>query len=389
MPLNDAFEHNGATILASEAPAPLGPPGSNVIAWVVTAPDKDDSIGFNSPFRVSNTQLAQKLDTTGSELGTAWHAVTEVLKKAAVAQYVIVVPEGATPAETEANIIGGIDPATGKRTGIAALVECAERPTLIAAPGFSHKKPVIDALAAMAKRLRARVVVDGTSTTTEALNTLLDSLGGEGSGHERVYLAESMPQIYSRAAKGDIYVAPSIMAMTAFASVEQWESPGNQSVAINGLSRVIEYNLLDKSTEGDLINKNGGSYFARTSMGGFSLIGNRAVTGKFISFVGLEDVIARKLEASAQSAMAKQMTANFWEQEVKKIDLFVQDLVAAQVIPGGSVYLHPTLNTVESYKNGTWYVVIDYGRYSPNEHTVFHLNSVDNIVNTFIEGVLQ
>lgn len=389
MPLNNAFEHNGATILASEAPAPLGPPGDAVVAWVVVAPDKDPAIGFNVPYRVANPADAQKLDTTLNELGTAWHAVSEVLKKAAVVQYVIVVEKGATDAVTEANIIGSVDPTTGRRKGIPALVDCPERPTLIAAPGYSGKKPVIDALAEVAKRLRCRVVADGTSTTTTAATAFSLTLGGEGSGHDRVYIAEGMPQIYSRKAKGNIFVAPSIVAMTAFVQAKAWESPGHKSVSITDVSRNIEYNLLDKNTEGNLLLKHGISFFGRTGQGGFSLIGNRSVTGKFISFVGLEDEICRKLEAAASSGAAKNMTANFWEQEVRKIDLFVQDLVAQQIIPGGRVYLHPTLNTVNSYKNGTWYVVIDYGRYSPNEHTVFHVNSVDSIVETFIEGVLQ
>lgn len=389
MPLNDAFEHNGISIIASEAPAPLGPPGDEIVAWVVVAPDKDVSIGYNIPYRVANTADAQKLDMTLDELGTGWHAVSEVLKKAAVVQYVIVVEKGLDDAATEANIIGSVDPATGRRKGIAALVDCPERPTLIAAPGYSGKKSVIDALAAVAKRLRARVVADGTSTSTAAATAFSLTLGGEGSGHERVYIAEGMPMIYSRKAKGNIYVAPSIVAMTAFVQGKAWESPGNKSVAIEDVSRNIEYNILDKNTEGNLLLKHGISFFGRTSQGGFSLIGNRSVTGKFISFVGLEDTICRKLEAGSQATKGKNMTANFWEQEVRKIDLFVQDLVAGEVIPGGRVYLHPTLNTVEAYKNGTWYVVIDYGRYSPNEHTVFHVNSVDSIVETFIEGVLQ
>ena len=47
------------------------------------------------------------------------------------------------------------------------------------------------------------------------------------------------------------------------------------------------------------------------------------------------------------------------------------------------MYLYPTLNTVERYKNGSWYIVIDYGRYSPNEHMIFHPNAVDRIVEEF------
>lgn len=388
MPVIDQFEHNGISIETHEPPPPMGPPGDNVVAWVVTAPDKHADVAFSVPFRVANTADAQYLDSTGNELGTGWHAASETLKKTSVPQYFIVVPEGADDAATMANIIGGIDPTTGRRTGIAALTECTERPTLIGAPGFSQNKAVIDALASMAKRLKCRAVIDGPSGSTQDAIDLSGLLGGEGTGHDRVYMVDPMPAIYSRKAQGNIYVPPSTIAMGAVAAVKPWESPGNQGVLIQDVARVIDYNILDKSTEGDLLNRNGVSYFARTSMGGFSLIGNRTVTGKFISFVGLEDAIARKLEAASQRAMSKQLTKSFMEQEIKKINLFMQDLVAAEIIPSGEVYLHPTLNTVERYKNGSWYIVIDYGRYSPNEHMIFHLNAVDRIVEEFIEEVL-
>ncbi|MNN89514.1 hypothetical protein D3C81_2073410 [compost metagenome] len=52
------------------------------------------------------------------------------------------------------------------------------------------------------------------------------------------------------------------------------------------------------------------------------------------------------------------------------------------------MYLHPELNSVEKYKNGTWYVVIDYGRYAPNEHMVYQLNARDEIIEQFLEDVL-
>lgn len=388
MPVINQFEHNGISIETHEPPPPMGPPGDNVVACVVTAPDKHADIAYSVPFRVANPSDAQMLDITGDERGTGWHIASETLKKTSVPMYFIVVPEGLDDAETMANIIGGIDPASGRRTGIEALSECAERPTLIAAPGFSQNKPVIDALAAMAKRLKCRVVADAPSGSTQDAIDFSGLLGGEGTGHERVYLVDPMPAIYSRNAKGNIYVSPSTIALGAVAAVKPWESPGNQGVLIQDVARTIDYNILDKSTEGDLLNRNGVSYFARTSMGGFSLIGNRSVTGKFISFVGLEDAIARKLEGASQRAMSKQLTKSFMEQEIKKINLFMQDLVAAEIIPGGEVYLHPTLNTVSRYKNGSWYIVIDYGRYSPNEHMIFHLNAVDRIVEEFIEEVL-
>ncbi|GAA0752718.1 hypothetical protein [Sphingomonas trueperi] len=389
MPEIPNFEHNGISIETQRPPEPMGPLGDNVVGWVVTAPDRDaDKIPLNVPFRIASQGDAQLLDTTGDELGTGWHAVSESLKKATVPHYVVVVEEGATDEETQANIIGGIDPESGQPKGTAALAGCREVPTIIAAPGFSHELPVAQELATMARRLMCRVVLDCGDVPIDGAIDYSESLGGEGTGFRRCYLAYQMAEIYSRAAQGNVFVAPSVHAVGALSAVKPWESPGNQGVLIQGVSRHVDYNILDKSTNGDLLNRYGISYYARTSMGGFSLIGNRGVTGEFISHVGLEDAICRKLVSASQKAMAKNLTKSFMEQEVRKVDAFVQDQVAAEIIPGGRVYLHPDLNTVERYKNGSWYIVIEYGRYSPNEHMIFHVNAVDSIVEEFLEEVL-
>jgi hypothetical protein len=389
MPEIPNFEHNGISIETKRPPEPMGPLGENVVGLVVTAPDRDaDKIALNVPFRIANQGDAQLLDTTGDEQGTGWHAVSELLKKAGVPVYVIVVEEGATDEETKANVIGGIDPESGQPLGIASLAGCREVPTIIAAPGFSHELAVAQELATMARRLMCRPVLDCPDVPIDDAIDYSESLGGEGTGFRRCYLAYQMAEIYSRAAQGNIFVAPSVHAVGALAAVKPWESPGNQGVLIQGVSRHVDYNILDKSTNGDLLNRWGISYYARTSLGGFSLIGNRSVTGEFISHVGLEDAICRKLVSASQKAMAKNLTKSFMEQEVRKVDAFIQDQVAAEIIPGGRVYLHPTLNTVERYKNGSWYIVIEYGRYSPNEHMIFHVNAVDSIVEEFLQEVL-
>ena len=86
--------------------------------------------------------------------------------------------------------------------------------------------------------------------------------------------------------------------------------------------------------------------------------------------------------------MAKNLTKDFMEQEVKRIDLWLQTLVADGTIPGGRVFLHPELNSIEKYKNGTWYLCINYGRYAPNEHMVYQLNADDSIIEEFLGEVL-
>ncbi|MBB1489376.1 phage tail protein [Oceanospirillum sediminis] len=388
MPLNPAFERNGISIITSEPFPPLGPPGADVVCLIGTAPDKHASVQYNVPVRIANSGHWRLIDSTGDERGSLIHAIMKTHEQTQVVIYAIVVEEGADFDATTANIIGGRDPTTNQRLGIAAARECTERPTIIAAPGFSHQKAVIDQMAAMGAVMRARVVADGLSTTPEEQIAFLETLGGEGSNYDRVYMVEPAVSIYSRKARGDILVPASVVAVGALASVKQWESPGNQSLPINGTAHTIEYGIMDETSEANLLQKYGCAVICHTSMGGWSLIGNRTVTGKFISYVGLEDAICRKLEETSQRYMAKNMTKSFWDQTIRRINGFLKDLIASEIIPGGEVYLHPELNTASRYQNGSWYIVFDYGRYAPNEHMIYHVNAKEKYVEEYLENVL-
>lgn len=382
------FEHNGVSVETTESPEAMGGLGDNVVGLVGTAPNADASVPRNAPFRINSYTLAALLDPTGAEAGTLYQVVHQILKVVKVPIYVVVVEAGALEADTLNNVIGGIDLESGQKTGLQALTTCQELPTIIGAPGFSDAQAVHSELASLGKRIRARFVFDGLDVPVSGQVTNSESIGGAALGYDRGYMVHQMPAVYSKAAKANVFLPPSSLAIAALAAVKQWESPGNQVTYAADVSRVVEYNILDKSTEGDLLNRYGVSYYARTTLGGFSLIGNRTITGKFISYVGLEDAITRKLVKAAQKVMAKNLTKSFMEQEVKRIDDWLQTLVADETIPGGKVYLHPELNSVEKYKNGTWYLCIDYGRYAPNEHMVYQLNASDEIIEEFLEDVL-
>lgn len=388
MALVTNFEHNGVSLEATEPPESMGGIGDNVVAIVGTAPNRAATIPLNSPFRINGLTLAEQLDPTGAESGTLINVVKAILKVTQVAIYVVVVEKGATPAETINNVIGGEDPVTGQKLGLQALALCKEEPTIIGAPGFSSEQSVHSELASIGKRIRARVVLDGKDTGVTGQVENSEAIGGASLGYDRCYLVHQMPAVYSKAAQENVFLPPSSLAIAALAAVKQWESPGNQVTYAADVSRMVEYNILDKTTDGDLLNRYGISYYARTTLGGFSLIGNRTITGKFISYVGLEDAVARKLVGAAQKVMAKNLTKDFMEQEVKRIDLWLQTLVADGTIPGGRVFLHPELNSVEKYKNGTWFLCINYGRYAPNEHMVYQLNADDSIIEEFLGEVL-
>ncbi len=389
MPEIPNYVHNGISVETHPAPPPMGPLGAVVLGLVGTAPDADASYVSNTPIRISNLADAAKLDTAGNELGTLWRTCYEIFRLVSVPIYVVIIDEGVDIAATINNVIGAVDAGTGQRSGIEALADCMEIPTHISAPGF-NTKPVADALASMGKRLFSIPVADGPNTNdVDAVNYSL-SLGGAGTGYESFYLVDPQVSVYSQASSGYVYFSGAAVALSCFARVDPWESPakGGMGALISGTSRTIDYNIMDKSTNGGLLNKHGVSYFARTSMGGFSLIGNRCVMGRFVSQVGLEYAIIRKLAKTSQRAMARNMSPSFMQQEITKLNVWLKTLQADETIIGAQVYLHPTLNSSANYQNGEWHIAIKYHGFAPNEHMVYHLIEDTGIVETFLEEVL-
>ena len=178
------FEHNGVSIEASEPPEAMGGIGDNVVAIVGTAPDKAASVPLNVPFRINSRTLAALLDTTGDEAGTLPQVVNQILKVVKVPIYVVVVEEGADDAATLANVVGGVDPASGQKLGLQALTICQEDPTIIGAPGFASEQAVHSEMASLGKRLRARVVLDGIDGSVAEQVTNSEGIGGAELGYD-------------------------------------------------------------------------------------------------------------------------------------------------------------------------------------------------------------
>ena len=295
-----------------------------------------------------------------------------------------------TAAGTIANIVGRIDPATGRRTGIQALAaDVKETLTDIAAPGFSHKA-VHDALSVMGRRLFCRVALEGPSSTDDAAIALSESLAVTDTGYDQAVIVDPFVKVWSNAAKGYVYMSGVAHYLSCVGRVQPWEAPGRgrMGVLIEGTQRSIDYNIIDKASRGNLLNKYGVAYFARTSLGGYSLIGNRTVSGRFLSVVGLELAIIRKLKATSERDMAHNLTEEFMQQKVGALQEWLDSQASAGAMIGAKVYLHPTLNNADNYMNGEWHIVITYGAYRPNEHMVYHLREDVGIVKAWLEEVL-
>jgi len=193
------FEHNGITVNATESPEAMGALATTSSAWSAPRRMPTRRSRKNAPFRINSFTTQALLDPTGSEAGTLFQAVYQILKVVKVPVYVVIVEEGATPADTINHVIGGNEPVTGRKLGLAALSSVPEDLTIIGAPGFTGTKAVASEFAAFGKRIKARVVLDGKDASVADQVTYSGELGGADLGFDRCLLVHNMPSVYSKA----------------------------------------------------------------------------------------------------------------------------------------------------------------------------------------------
>lgn len=392
-PIND-FVLNGAEVDTIEPPPSMGPLADQIVCLVGTAPDRDDSLlPLNEPTRLFNyTNGMLMLDTVGDRQGTLPYLYRYLYEKVSCPVYVIVVEEAVDAeglpdeAGTEANVIGDVDADTGALTGIKAIKGCPETPTIFGCPGFSSVS-IGQALAAVGRDIRSRPVLDGPNTNDMEAAEFASSFGSEGTGEDKLTIID--PWFITKYDGLEVTMPASIAMIAAMASVEGYESPQNQGVSCLYTSRNVSYKINDATTQANFLNKYGVATIAHTRMGGYSIIGNRTNTGRFISHVGLEDLLARKLEETSQPYMGENLTEDFMNQVVDSLNMWGQSLVADGVVPSFNAYLHPDKNNLENYKSGRWYLCVDYGRYSPNEHMVYELSVNDGMIEAWLEETVN
>ncbi|PNH99608.1 phage tail protein [Vibrio diazotrophicus] len=386
VPIED-FELNGVTVNTIEPLPSMGPLASHVIHLTGTATNKNAGLQYNEPtrlYKISDAMLM--LDTTGDRAGTLPYAVRYLMEFVKCVVYVTVVEEGADATATEANVVGGTDAETGAVTGLQTIKACPETPTIVAAPGFSSK-PVGQSLALIGRDIRCRPVLDGPNTNDMAAAEFAGEFGAEGTGEDKLAIID--PWFLKTYDGVQLLMPASIALVAAMASVEGYESPQNIGVLCDETSRNVSYKINDSTTQANFLNKHGVVTIARTRMGGYSIIGNRTNTGRFISHVGLEDLMARKLEETSQPLMGKQLTESFMNQVIDRLTNWGQNLVAQGVIPVFKAFLHPSKNNLENYTSGRWYLCVNYGRYSPNEHMVYEMSVDNGLIEAWLEEIVN
>lgn len=148
----DQFLHGVEVINIDDGVRSIQTASSSVIGIVGTAPRADaNEFPTNKPVMVAGSRakaaklLALPADEDHGD-GTLPDALDSIFDQVGAAVIVVRVEEGATDAETLANILGGVNAVTGAYEGVQALLAAQSvtgyKPRILIAPGFTHQRTV-------------------------------------------------------------------------------------------------------------------------------------------------------------------------------------------------------------------------------------------------------
>jgi len=396
----ETFLHGVEVLEIDAGPRPIQTVRSSVIGLIGTAPSADaTAFPLNTPVLIAGSRReAAKLDTVGTGLGTLPGAIDSIFDQAGAVIVVVRIEEGSTPAETLANIIGGVNATTGEYEGVQAFLAAESKlgvtPRILIAPGFTSDRPedpgtpgtflanpVVSELVGIAERLRAIIVADGPNTTDEAAVAWAGDFGSP-----RVYVVD--PGVKKLDSEGniiDVPASPAVAGLIAKSDNDRgfWWSPSNQIInGIIGTTRAVDFALGDANARANLLNEQGIATIIRQD--GYRLWGNRTLSSDpkwvFLSVRRTADIINDSLLRAHLWAVDRNITKTYIEDVTEGVNAYLRYLTNIGAILGGRCWANPDLNTPDQIAQGKVFFDFDFTPPFPAEHITFRSQMVNDYI---------
>ncbi|MCU7933737.1 MAG: phage tail sheath subtilisin-like domain-containing protein [Candidatus Thiodiazotropha sp. (ex Dulcina madagascariensis)] len=390
MPL--AFLHGVEIQEVQTGDRPISTVKSSIIGIVGTAPDADPlQFPLNTPVLIAGSRLeAAGLDTVGNGSGTLPGALDAIFDQAGAMVVVIRVVEGVDQAETQTNVIGGVDVVTGDYTGVHALLASEGAvhviPRILIVPGFTDQVAVVTEMLAIADRLRAVIIADGPNTNDA------DAIAyREGFGSPRVYLVDPQVKVWDTVTSAEISQVASarVAGLIARSDAERgfWWSPSNQEIyGITGTHRPVDFSLGDVNARANYLNENEVATIIRKD--GYRLWGNRTCSADpkwaFLNVRRTADMINESLQVAHMWAVDRNISKTYLEDVVEGVNAYMRHLKNQGAIINGQAWADPDLNTPDQIAQGIVYIDFDFTPPYAAEHIVFR----SQLTNDYLVEVL-
>ncbi len=352
----------------------------------------DEPFPLNEPVLVTNIYTAIGQAGAGGTLRRALSAIVEETKAMIV---IVRVEEGQDAEETTANVIGGVDQVTGKKTGIqaftAAETKFGVKPRIFGAPDLDTQE-VTAAFGGIARQLRGFLYAfaHGCETKEEA------RMYRESFGDREIMIIWPNWQAFDVDAEETRPLPAVAKALGHRARLDNeigWHKTlSNMPVnGVTGITKELSWDLQDPATDAGYLNEADVTTLIRKE--GFRFWGSRTCSADplfaFESYTRTAQVLADTIAEAHFWAVDKPMHPSLVRDIIEGVNAKFRELTRKGYILGGSAWFDEELNTPEVLKSGKLYIDYDYTPVPPLENLMFQQRITDRYLVEFAARITE
>ncbi len=266
------------------------------------------------------------------------------------------------------DIIGGVDPVTGKRQGLQIIKDLYSKfgftGKIILAPVYCESSAVMTEMIAIAEQNRAIALIDApVGLTVQQVLNARGSGGQLNTSSYRAVICYPHLKIYDTATN-EVRLEPfsqRLAGVIAKTDHEEgyWFSPSNHEImGIVGMERLLTASINDPQCETNILNENGIVTVFNSFGTGYRVWGNRSAAWptktdpkNFINVRRTADIIAESIEYSTMQWLDKPITVAI-DGVLSMVNAFIRTLIGRGALIDGKCYFLKDKNPETELANG-------------------------------------
>lgn len=385
------YHHGVRVVEINEGTRPIRTVSTAVIGLVATGPAADETaFPLNVPVLVTDLYAAMGKAGNG---GTLRRTLATIANETRALCVVVRVAEGQDDAATTANIIGGVDAATGQKLGMQALTTAETKfgvkPRILGVPELDNES-VASELAGIAQKLRAFAYVSAFDCQTKEEAAMYR----ENFGQREVMVLWPNFQAFDVDASETRPLSAVAKALGHRAKLDNdigWHKTlSNMPVnGVTGITKDLSWDLQDPATDAGYLNA--ADVTTLINKTGFRFWGSRTCSADplfaFESYTRTAQVLADTVAEAHLWAVDKPMHPSLVRDIIEGLNAKFRELTRRGYILGGSAWFDDSLNSPEVLKSGKLYIDYDYTPVPPLEDLTLQQRITDRYLVDFAERV--
>lgn len=368
-----------------------------VVGLVGTAPIqdvKDEYKTINEPVLISSDVDAVKYFGTAKDGFTIPQALDAIFDQGAGVVLVVNVfnpdKHESVADVTKADIIGGVDSVTGKRTGLQTFKDCYSLfgyfPKTIIAPVYCEDTAVVSEMQVICDKIRAIGIVDAPVGTT-----VQDAIKGRGpqgtinfnTSSDRIVLCYPHLKVYDSASDSNVLEPYSqrlagVMAAKDVDKGYHWSPSNTEIKGIIGVEKQLTSMINDPTSEVNTLNEAGIVTVFNSYGTGFKTWGNRSAAyptstnvTNFINIRRTADILHESVEYSMLQFIDYPIDNGLIESITETVNSFIRTLIGRGALIDGKCTYNSDKNPVTEIANGHILFDVEFMPPVPAERITF------------------